>query len=102
MNEGTPSAIATQLSVALADLALQMSTWRGFAADLVAKLGPGHPFVLLEVLAVLPEEVNSRHLRLGANRRQEVIQEFRVSAAVVCEFLQSCLVQNAQENQQMR
>ncbi len=74
VDESTNSVIATQLSVAVADLALQMPEWKGFVADLIARFGQSRPFVLLEILVVLPEEVNSRHLRLGANRREEIIQ----------------------------
>ncbi len=74
VDESTDSRIATQLSVATADLALQMTTWEGFVRDLIARLGRDRQFVLLEILVVLPEELSSRHFRLGANRRAEVIK----------------------------
>ncbi len=79
LDEGSHSVLATQLSVAAADLALQMTAWRGFVADLVRRLGPTRPYILLEILSVLPEEVNSRHLRLGSERREQVIQVRRYS-----------------------
>ena len=70
VDENTNPIIVTQLSLALADLALQMPAWAEAVPELVARFGSERPFALLEVLVVLPEEVGSRHLRLGANRRQ--------------------------------
>ena len=66
----TNSAITTQLCLALADLVLQIPTWHGAPQELIAKFGneDRHLPALLEMLLVLPEEVNSRSLRLGANR----------------------------------
>ena len=66
----TSSAITTQLCLALADLLLQIPTWHGAAQQLITKFGSEdrHLPALLEMLLVLPEEVNSRSLRLGANR----------------------------------
>ena len=66
----TNAAITTQLCLALADLVLQIPTWHGAPQELIANFGnsDGHLTALLEMLLVLPEEVNSRSLRLGANR----------------------------------
>ena len=50
------------------------------------------PWALLEVLVVLPEEVNSRHLRLGANRREEAIAALRTSVPNVLNFLSVCIL----------
>ncbi|XP_043242941.1 transportin-3-like isoform X1 [Amphibalanus amphitrite] len=69
---GTSQIIVTQLCLSVADLALLMSSWLTPVEDLVARFGDSHPVPLLEVLTVLPEEVGSRHLRLGANRRDQV------------------------------
>ena len=52
------------------------------------------PWVLLEVLVVLPEEISSRHLRLGANRRNEITEELKQSAPDVIEFLKGCVKVN--------
>ena len=73
ISQADPSANAattTQLCLALADLVLQIPTWHGATQDLIAKFGneERHMPALLELLLVLPEEVNSRSLRLGANR----------------------------------
>ena len=46
-----------------ADLVLLMTEWQGAVSDIVNRLRPTKPAVLLEVLVVLPEEVSSRHLR---------------------------------------
>jgi Exportin 1-like protein. len=81
-----------QLCLALADLALQMSSWQKPVVDLIGKFGRTNVWPLLEILTVLPEEVNSRLLRLGANRRLEVMQEFGSTAPTVTEFLVSFIL----------
>ena len=63
VDEQTSPAILTQLSLALADLVLLMTEWQNSISDIINKLRPTKPAVLLEVLVVLPEEVSSRHLR---------------------------------------
>ena len=99
VDEQTNAVIVTQLSLALADLVLQMPEWRNAVPDLVAKLQHQRPWALLEILVVLPEEVGSRHLRLGANRRNEVIDELKASAALVDEFLKTCVVMQQNNHQ---
>ncbi|XP_025097718.1 transportin-3-like isoform X1 [Pomacea canaliculata] len=94
----TPPVIITQLSLALADLALQMPTWKNAVGDLIQRFGSNIqqlPF-LLEVLTVLPEEfnrsqVNSRSLRLGANRRAELLDELTGSCPVILQLLSACM-----------
>ncbi|KAK7492007.1 hypothetical protein BaRGS_00016671 [Batillaria attramentaria] len=89
----TPPVIVTQLSLALADLALQMSTWKNAVGDLIQRFGNNLqqlPF-LLEVLTVLPEEVNSRSLRLGANRRAEILDELTAACPVILQLLSVCI-----------
>lgn len=59
-----------------------MTTWNSPIQDLIQNLGPksnfesNHLWPLLEVLTVLPEELGSRTLRLGANRRSELMKVF--------------------------
>ncbi|XP_031829291.1 transportin 3 isoform X2 [Nomia melanderi] len=81
------------LCLALADLALQMSSWQKPVVDLINRFGgsTNNLWSLLEVMTVLPEEVNSRSLRLGANRRQHILQELNASADTVTEFFKMCL-----------
>jgi transportin-3 len=81
-----------QLCLALADLALQMSTWQKPVLYLIGKFGHTNVWPLLEVLTVLPEEVNSRLLRLGANRRLEIMQELGSTAPTITEFLVSFIL----------
>lgn len=52
------------------------------------------PF-LIEILTVLPEEVHSRSLRIGANRRTEIIEDLAYYSSTVVTLLvrnTSCLL----------
>lgn len=100
VNDATNTVIVTQLCLALADLALQMPSWQKPVVDLIAKFSQGNVWPLLEILTVMPEEVNSRSLRLGANRRNEVMQDLSSTASTVTEFLKVCL-SNSGENSQI-
>ncbi|XP_075224525.1 transportin 3 isoform X1 [Lycorma delicatula] len=101
VNENTSSVIVTQLCLALADLGLQMSSWQKPVLDLINRFGPTNVSPLLEIMTVLPEEVNSRALRLGANRRQEVHQELLSCLPSVSDFLKACLT-SAGDNSQIQ
>lgn len=46
------------------------------------------PF-LIEILTVLPEEVHSRSLRIGANRRTEIIEDLAFYSSTVVTLLVS-------------
>uniref|UniRef100_T1JHK8 Transportin-3 n=1 Tax=Strigamia maritima TaxID=126957 RepID=T1JHK8_STRMM len=83
------SIILTQLCLALADLALQMASWKMSTRDLIEKMSTNAQLIpaLLEIITVLPEEVSSRSLRLGANRREEVMEEFHRVAPNVLQLL---------------
>ncbi|KFQ15385.1 Transportin-3, partial [Leptosomus discolor] len=48
------------------------------------------PF-LLEILTVLPEEVHSRSLRIGANRRTEIIEDLAYYSSTVISLLMTCV-----------
>ncbi|KAJ1519674.1 hypothetical protein ONE63_004939 [Megalurothrips usitatus] len=91
VTDTTNTVIVTQLCLALADLALQMSTWTSPVTYLINHFGPTNLWPLLETLTVLPEEVNSRTLRLGSNRRQDILQDFQNSSPAVIQFLKACL-----------
>ena len=71
----TDTVIRTQLCLAMADLILLMPEWKEAVPELMQKLSE-HTLMLLEVLMLLPEEVDSRHLRLGANRFDEKLKFF--------------------------
>ncbi|XP_063692301.1 transportin-3-like isoform X3 [Bolinopsis microptera] len=82
--------LVTKLSLAVADLALQMVSWKNVVNDLVARFSQDSKSwtVLLECLTVLPEEVGSRYLKLGAARREEVTTQLQACSATVFSFLE--------------
>ncbi|XP_023652672.1 transportin-3-like [Paramormyrops kingsleyae] len=85
--------IVTQLALAIADLALQMTSWKGCVQTLIEKYSSdisSMPF-LMEILTVLPEEVHSRSLRIGTNRRTEIIEDLRLYSNSVVTLLVSCI-----------
>lgn len=90
INEGTSAIIVTQLCLALADLALQMPQWQQVSLDLITRFSQTNIWPLLEILTVLPEELESRSIRLGENRRIDVLKDFKCCAPTVCEFLKQC------------
>ncbi|KAM4747695.1 transportin-3 isoform 1-T1 [Rhinophrynus dorsalis] len=94
--------IVTQLALAIADLALQMASWKGCVQTLVESYSndvTSLPF-LLEILTVLPEEVHSRSLRIGANRRAEIIEDLAYYSSTVVSLLMTC-ADKAGENEKM-
>lgn len=99
----TDRMIVTQLCLALADLALLMSSWQNPILELIEKLSgnPNSIWPLIVVITLLPEEMNSRYLRLGANRRKEIQLLLESNARTVLELLHACLA-NCQENPQMQ
>jgi len=96
----SPPVIATQLSLALADLALQMATWNCACSEMVYRFSsdPCHLSFLIELLTVMPEEVNSRSLRLGENRRQEITAELKAAAPNVLNVLTNALTTAGQDS----
>lgn len=100
VNEETNTVIVTQLCLALADLTLQMTTWKSAIPDLINKFSASNLYTLVILMRVLPEEINSRALRLGANRRQEVISELSSQSLSVIEFLNMSLM-NYNNNEQI-
>ena len=80
----------------MADLILLMPEWTNALSELMSKLSgcPATVPALLEVLLLLPEEVDSRHLRLGSNRRSQIKQMLSLSAPHIAQFLHSMLVED--------
>ena len=82
------------------------SSWAVFSLYVHTKnyrlLNSGRTWALLEILILLPEEVSSRHLRLGENRREDMTRELRQGAQIVTDFLHACLNNQAQQNQQYK
>ncbi|KAL4659483.1 transportin-3 isoform X2 [Arapaima gigas] len=85
--------IITQLALAIADLALQMASWKGCVQTLIEKYSNDVSSLtfLMEILTVLPEEVHSRSLRIGANRRTEIIEDLAYYSNDVVTLLVSCV-----------
>uniref|UniRef100_A0A6Q2Y1G4 Uncharacterized protein n=1 Tax=Esox lucius TaxID=8010 RepID=A0A6Q2Y1G4_ESOLU len=85
--------IVTQLALAIADLALQMASWKGCVHTLIEKYSNDVSSMtfLIEILTVLPEEVHSRSLRIGANRRTEIIEDLAYYSSTVVTLLGSCV-----------
>ncbi|XP_048864276.1 transportin-3-like isoform X2 [Brienomyrus brachyistius] len=94
--------IVTQLALAIADLALQMTSWKGCVQTLIEKYSSdvsSMPF-LIEILTVLPEEVHSRSLRIGTNRRTEITEDLNLYSNSVVTLLVSC-VEKTGNNEKM-
>ena len=63
----------------MADLILLMPEWTNALSELMSKLSGSPATVPAEVLLLLPEEVDSRHLKLGSNRRSQIKQMLSLS-----------------------
>lgn len=87
----TSTTVLTQLSLALADLALQMPSWQNCISDLIKSFSNKNDFALLEILTVLPQEIDSSSLKLGENRREEIKSELRSNAHIVTLFLKESI-----------
>nr|CAI5836961.1 unnamed protein product [Callosobruchus analis] len=90
ITEAASTVVVTQLCLALADLILQMPSWQKPALDLITRFSQNHIWPLLEILTVLPEELETRSVRLGENRRLDVLDEMKLCAPTVSEFLKHC------------
>lgn len=93
----TDKKIVNQLCLAIADLSLLMSSWENPILSLIEKLSNdiNTLWPLLIIITQIPEEINSRYLRLGANRREEILKELKSNSHIITEFFVACL-QNIQ------
>ena len=93
--------IVTQLCLALADLALLMSRWTDPVLDLIERLSRNENSLwpLINTISLIPEEISSRNLRLGANRRDEIQKQLEANSKVVLELLVGSLTNYAHGNQ---
>lgn len=74
-----------------------MGSWKNAAVDIASRYNSLKTCFILELLTVLPEEVNSRTLRLGANRRSEIYKEFSENLPAVNQLLELCLTSEPNE-----
>lgn len=75
-----------QLCVAIVDLTLQMNTWNNPIYSFL-KCNEIPRTVLLEILKVFPEEIDTKLIRLGANKRNKIQEELSSCAGHLNEFL---------------
>ncbi|MGH0178875.1 UNVERIFIED_CONTAM: hypothetical protein FKN15_000370 [Acipenser sinensis] len=79
-----------------------MASWKGCVHTLIEKYSNdvSSLLFLIEILTVLPEEVHSRSLRIGANRRTEIIEDLAYYSSTVVTLLMSC-VEKTGSNEKM-
>lgn len=92
--------IVTQLCLALADLALLMSRWDDPVRDLIERLSQNEKSLwpLINTITLIPEEVGSRNLRLGSNRRDEIQKQLQSNSKIVLDLLVGSLTNFAHGN----
>ncbi|KAK4474411.1 hypothetical protein MN116_001569 [Schistosoma mekongi] len=78
LREDTSLPIANQLCLAVADLFCHMVQWKDGIRDIVSRLAETNVSCsyLIDILKFIPEEMNSRTLRLGMNRRHALMSQF--------------------------
>lgn len=91
-NDTNPT-ITKQLCLALSNLILLMASWQHPLEFLLDKLqqnqisAPDSIKPLLITLTYIPEEIDAKYLRLGENRRKQVLHELEASSPVLLETL---------------
>lgn len=103
INNDTDPVIVTQLCLALADLVLLMAAWENPVQELIEKLSGNASTLwpLIVILTLLPEELNSRYLRLGSNRRTEILLQLQANSNTVTELLVASLSNYCNQDQQL-
>lgn len=73
-----------------------MASWQKPVDSLISKFSKKTESIqpLLLILTYVPEEVDARYLRLGENRRKQILNELDESSPLILGFLQSCLMIN--------
>uniref|UniRef100_A0A183CJS9 MAT1 domain-containing protein n=1 Tax=Globodera pallida TaxID=36090 RepID=A0A183CJS9_GLOPA len=97
------TAIVIQLSAALSDLYIQVVDWKGFVAQILVQLGSSPSSssspILLALFKALPEELYSRKLKIGENRRAEVEEEMAAhTETVLNKLFHLCSTDASEEN----
>lgn len=71
-----------------------MASWQKPIENVIAKFSTKTDSLqpLLLLLMYIPEEVDARYLRLGENRRKQILNELDTSSPVILNFLQSCIM----------
>lgn len=81
-----------QLCVAVVDLSLQMSSWKDPIYTFLNKYEEIPHMVLLEILKVFPEEMDTELIRLGSNRRTEIFNELCGCSNLLNDYLVRVIV----------
>jgi transportin-3 len=76
-----------QLCMSVVDLSLQMNTWTNPIYSYLNQCNDIPHLILLEILKVFPEEVDTKSIRLGANRRNEIENELSNCARLLNDYL---------------
>uniref|UniRef100_A0A914HD50 Exportin-1/Importin-beta-like domain-containing protein n=1 Tax=Globodera rostochiensis TaxID=31243 RepID=A0A914HD50_GLORO len=97
------TAIVIQLSAALSDLYIQVVDWKGFVAQILVQLSSSPSSssspILLALFKALPEELYSRKLKIGENRRAEVEEEMAAhTETVLNKLFHLCSTDASEEN----
>lgn len=102
INNDTDPVIVTQLCLAMADLSLLMSSWDNPVLELIEKLSGNQSTLwpLIVIITQIPEEISSRYLRLGSNRRNEIHKQLESNSKTVIELLKGTLSNYCQQDQQ--
>lgn len=85
--------ITKQLCLALSNLILLMASWQQPIDFLLEKFTANLDSIqpLLLTLAYIPEEIDAKYLRLGENRRKQVLHHLEASSPKILRFLEGCL-----------
>lgn len=86
----------TQLALALVALTIQMTEWTNALGDLIRIFAQSKPLVLLEVLRLLPEEIDEASLDVQSSRRFAFKQEMLDSTTNVMTVLDEAVVSPTQ------
>ncbi|VDN09397.1 unnamed protein product, partial [Dibothriocephalus latus] len=89
LTEDTPVSIANQLCLAVSDLFCQMVQWNDAIGEIVRTLSPSETSsaYLVDILRFIAEEISSKTLRLGLNRRQVLMSHAESQKQLVLDFL---------------
>lgn len=71
-----------------------MASWQRPISNLVEKFSHNSDSIqpLLMLLTFIPEEIDARYLRLGENRRKQILNELDTSSLIILNFLHSCIL----------
>nr|VZI18903.1 unnamed protein product [Spirometra erinaceieuropaei] len=103
LTEDTHVSIANQLCLAVSDLFCQMVQWNDAIGEIVRTLSSSETSsaYLVDILRFIAEEISSKTLRLGLNRRQVLMSHAESQKQLVLDFL-SFRIKNANASMMAR